>query len=269
MGMSQDFKIEWTAATWNPVRGCTKISAGCKHCYAETFVERFRGVPGHSYEQGFDLRVVPENLVEPLRGPKSRIVFVNSMSELFHADGGSPYIGLVAEVTRLANWHTYKVLTKRSERMGEVLRADLHELAREPRIWWGVSVENRRHGMRRVAHLGDTPAAVNFLSFEPLLEDFGIIDLAGISWVIVGGEGGAGARPVCPDWVRSIRDQCRAAGVTFFFKQWGGVHESRTGRHLDSRTYDEMPPSSENPIAPTSRRKELIAQLESQLAMAL
>src|SRR5262245_44113842 len=219
--VSDKSKIEWTDATWNPVRGCDKISPGCQHCYAATFAERFRGVSGHPYEQGFDLRIVPEKLSEPLRWTKSKMVFVNSMSDLFHKDVPDDYVAKVAEVMRVANWHTYQVLTKRSERMRDMLHSSLRDLAAERHIWWGVSVENRRHGLPRIEHLRDAPAAVRFLSIEPLLEDLGKIDLSGISWVIVGGESGNGASPMHPDWVRRLRDQCAHAGVAFFFKQWG------------------------------------------------
>src|SRR5262245_60947510 len=239
--MSDKSKIEWTDATWNPVRGCDKISPGCKHCYAATFAERFRGVPGHPYEQGFDLRLVPEKLAEPLRWTKPKMVFVNSMSDLFHNDVPDEYVEKVGEVMRVANWHTYQVLTKRSERLGKMLGTKLRRLAAEPHIWWGVSVENRKHGLPRIDHLRAASAAVRFLSVEPLLEDLRIIDLTGISWVIAGGESGAGARPMCPEWVRSIRDQCRAAEIPFFFKQWGGTRKHLTGRTLDGRTHDAMP----------------------------
>src|SRR5262245_26541431 len=205
--MADKSKIEWTDATWNPVRGCTKISPGCAHCYAETFAERFRGVPGHPYEQGFDLRLVPDKLIEPVRWARARMIFVNSMSDLFHEGVPDSYVGMVAEVMRTANWHTYQVLTKRAERLAQMLRQELRELAGERHIWWGVSVENRKHGLPRIDHLRDTSAAVRFLSVEPLIEDLGTIDLTGISWVIVGGESGHGARPMQPEWARSIRDQ--------------------------------------------------------------
>jgi len=267
--MSDKSKIEWTHATWNPVRGCTKISAGCAHCYAETFAERFRGVPGHPYEQGFDLRLVPEKLFEPLRWSSPRMIFVNSMSDLFHKDVSDAYVAMVAEVMRIANWHTYQVLTKRSERLCEMLRTDLRSLAQEPHIWWGVSVENRRHGLPRIEHLRGAPAAVRFLSVEPLLEDLGAIDLSGISWVIVGGESGHGARPMKAEWVRSIRDQCQDAGVSFFLKQWGGVRKSVAGRELDGRTYDAMPARSQNPIASARGRLERMQELQSRLSAVL
>ncbi len=258
--MSDGSKIEWTDASWNPVRGCTKISPGCTHCYAETFAERFRGVPGHPYEQGFDLKLIPEKLAEPLRWPTPRRVFVNSMSDLFHEDVPEDYIASVCRVMEAANWHTFQVLTKRAARMSQMLAGPLGFAARLPNVWWGVSVEDRRHGLPRVEELRRAPAAVRFLSVEPLLEDLGTIDLAGIHWMIVGGESGHGARRMSPDWVRSLRDQCERAGVRFFFKQWGGVHKSRLGRELDGRTYDDMPPGSA--VAPPDRRVRL-ALIES------
>lgn len=239
--MSANSKIEWTDATWNPVRGCTKISPGCKHCYAEVFAERFRGVPGHPYEQGFDLRLVPEKLVEPLLWNRPRMIFVNSMSDLFHEDVPDDYIVLVAEVMMAADWHTFQVLTKRSRRQSDLLRTRLSFARDAAHIWWGVSVENRKHGLPRIDHLREAQPGVGFLSIEPLLEDLGEFSLDGMSWVIVGGESGAGARPMLADWVVSIRDRCGASKVPFFFKQWGGVRKSATGRELDGRTYDELP----------------------------
>ena len=263
--MSDKSKIEWTDATWNPIRGCDKISPGCKHCYASTFAERFRGVKNHPYEQGFDLKLVPEKLSEPLRWTHPKMIFVNSMSDLFHKDVPGDYIGKVAEVMRIANWHTYQVLTKRSERLRDLLCTDLRPLANEPHIWWGVSVENRKHGLLRIDHLRAAPAAIRFLSIEPLLEDLGTIDLSGVSWVIVGGESGAGARPMQKEWVRSIRDQCEDAGVAFFFKQWGGVRKSETGRKLDGRTHDDMPAASPYPITTSRARADQRQRFELQL----
>ena len=262
--MSDHSTIEWTDATWNPVRGCTKISPGCAHCYAETFAERFRGVPGHPYERGFDLRLVPEKLTEPLRWPKPKMVFVNSMSDLFHKDVPNDYILEVVRVMRLANWHTYQILTKRSERLRDLLLTKLRDAADEPHIWWGVSVENRRHGLPRIEHLRAAPAKVRFLSVEPLLEDLGSIDLAGISWVIVGGESGHGARPMQPAWVRSIAGACEAGHVPFFFKQWGGVQKKRTGRELDGKTYDEMPLSLDLPMPMLKIRRAMMTQISTE-----
>lgn len=264
--MSDKSKIEWTDATWNPVRGCDKITPGCTHCYAATFAERFRGVPGHPYEQGFDLRLVPEKLGEPLRWTKPKMVFVNSMSDLFHKDVPEDYIGKVVDVMRIANWHTYQILTKRSERMRDMLNSRLRDFAGERHIWWGTSVENRKHGLPRIDHLRDTPAAVRFLSIEPLLEDLGQVDLSGISWVIVGGESGNGARPMREEWVRSLRDQCEEAGVAFFFKQWGGVRKNLTGRTLDGRTHDAIPPASPHQIAASNVRIGQLQRFELQVA---
>jgi protein gp37 len=198
-------------------------------------------VPGHPYEQGFDLRLVPDKLREPFTWMKPRMVFVNSMSDLFQDGVPIAYVDDVAKVMHEAHWHTFQVLTKRSEQMRDLLKTRLLPYASERHIWWGVSVENRRHGVPRIQHLQDAPAAVRFLSIEPLLEDLGSLDLRGISWVIVGGESGAGARPMKHEWVASIRDQCEAAAIPFFFKQWGGVRKSENGRDLDGVTYDGFP----------------------------
>jgi protein gp37 len=246
--MSLNSDIEWTDATWNPVRGCVKISPGCKHCYAETFAERFRGVKGHPYEQGFDLRLVPEKLFEPFYWRSPKLVFVNSMSDLFQDGVADEYVELVARVMATAEWHTYQVLTKRAERLEQMLSGRLRDAAAQENIWWGVSVEDRSYGLPRIDHLRAAPAKVRFLSIEPLLEDLGEFDLAGISWVIVGGESGPGARPMKKEWVVSIRDQCRAARVPFFFKQWGGVRKVKNGRSLDGRTYDEYPVRQVTPV---------------------
>ena len=245
--LSLNSKIEWTDATWNPIRGCTKISPGCAHCYAETFAERFRGVAGHPYEQGFDLKLIPEKLAEPLRWPKPKMVFVNSMSDLFHEGVTDDYIEQVCLIMQRANWHTFQVLTKRSQRMRDLLKSRLGFAAREPHIWFGVSVENKQHGLPRVEHLRTAPAGLRMLSVEPLLEDLGQLDLTGIGWVILGGESGPKARPLDPDWVRSVRDQCRSANVPFFFKQWGGVRKKEAGRVLDGRTHDDVPTRSTSP----------------------
>jgi protein gp37 len=218
-----------------------KISPGCKHCYAETFAERFRGVKGHPYEQGFDLRLVPEKLTQPFSWRSPKLVFVNSMSDLFQDGVPDDYIAAVSHVMAKADWHTYQVLTKRSSRMQKQLSTQLLFAAERENIWWGVSVEDRRYGLPRVKDLQNTPAKVRFLSIEPLLENLGEIDLSGISWVIVGGESGPGARSMKQEWVLSIRDQCAQQHVPFFFKQWGGVRKARRGRRLEGRTYDEYP----------------------------
>jgi protein gp37 len=260
--MSDHSSIEWTDATWNPVRGCTKITSGCAHCYAETFAERFRGVPGHPYEDGFDLRLVPEKLAQPLQWRRPRRIFVNSMSDLFHEAVPDDYIVKVARVMQLANWHTYQVLTKRSERLRDLLSSKLKSVAGEPHIWWGVSVENRKQGLPRMDHLRTAPAAVRFLSIEPLLESLGSFDLSGIHWVIVGGESGPGARPIQEAWVLDIRDRCQRAEVPFFFKQWGGRQKAKAGRELDGRTYDELPLRSSRTVINPERFRTALAEVE-------
>jgi protein gp37 len=260
--MSVQSAIEWTDATWNPIRGCTKISSGCKFCYAERFAERFRGVPGHPFEQGFDLRLVPEKLADPLRWQSPKMIFVNSMSDLFHEGVPDEYIEAVAQVMVQANWHTFQVLTKRSMRMRDLLRTKLKFAQKHQNIWWGVSVENRKHGVPRIAHLQQTEAAVKFLSVEPLLEDIGEVKLAGIDWMIVGGESGPGARPIDIQWVRSLRKQCRHSGVKFFFKQWGGVRKHLTGRLLDGRTYDEFPDRPSEEVPDNVRRVRLVSSIQ-------
>jgi protein gp37 len=239
--VSANSTIEWTDATWNPIRGCTKVSPGCKHCYAQTFAERFRGVPGHPYEQGFDLRLAPEKLLDPFKWKSPKKVFVNSMSDLFQTRVSAGYIREVVSVMVEADWHVYQVLTKRSERMRAMLADDLQFAGAKENIWWGVSVEDKKHGLSRIEDLRSSSAKVKFLSIEPLLEDLGEIDLSGIHWVIVGGESGPGARALDPSWVKRILRQCRRYNVPFFFKQWGGVNKGKAGRLLSGRTYDEYP----------------------------
>jgi len=261
--MSQHSAIEWTDATWNPVRGCTKVSPGCRHCYAETFAERFRGVPGHPYEHGFDLRLVPEKLSEPLKWATPKMIFVNSMSDLFHEDVPDHFLYQVVRVMEMAPWHTFQVLTKRSERMRDQLDTHLNFAAKLSHLWWGVSVEDQKHGLIRIDHLRNARAAVRFLSIEPLLEDLGTLNLNGINWVIVGGESGAGARRMKEEWVVSIRNQCLAAKVPFFFKQWGGVRKNETGRMLQGRTYDEIPKRTGVNVPLPQIRSALIANATS------
>jgi protein gp37 len=229
-------EIEWTDATWNPVTGCTKISPGCANCYAETFAERFRGVPGHPYEQGFDLKLWPNRLRLPATWKKSKRIFVNSMSDLFHKDVPLPYILQVFEAMNEANWHQYQILTKRHERLLELNSV----LPWSKHIWMGVSVENQAHA-HRIDFLRATGAQIKFVSIEPLLGPIDNINLSGIDWVIVGGESGRRPRPLDEKWVLSIRDQCEAANVKFFFKQWGGANKKKTGRILEGRTWDDMP----------------------------
>jgi protein gp37 len=228
--------IEWTDSTWNPVTGCTKVSPGCDHCYAQTFAERFRGVPGHPFEQGFDLRLRPERIEQPLSWRKPQNVFVNSMSDLFHVGVPDEFIIKVFDVMCRAAQHQFQVLTKRPERLARLSpRLPIAE-----NIWLGVSVESPNYYWR-IKHLQSVPVAVRFLSCEPLLAALPDIPLVGIDWVIVGGESGRGARPMLVSWVKDIRAQCRRKGVPFFFKQWGGVNKKRSGRLLDGRTYDSMP----------------------------
>ena len=235
--MAQLSAIEWTDATWNPIRGCTKVSPGCKHCYALAYAERWRGIPGHPYELGFDLRLVPEKLEEPLRWRAPRRIFVNSMSDLFHEGVPEPFIHRVFTIMEQARWHTFQVLTKRAHRL-----AELGPRLTWPRnVWQGVSVENQKY-LWRIDELRKIPAAVRFLSVEPLLGPILDLPLEGVDWVIAGGESGSRHRPIDPDWVRALRDQCVRAGVPFFFKQWGGRTPKAGGRLLDGREWDEMPP---------------------------
>jgi Bacteriophage protein gp37 len=239
--MSDNSKIEWTDATWNPVTGCTKISPGCANCYAETFAERFRGVPNHPYEQGFDLKLWPNRLELPLTWKKSKMIFVNSMSDLFHKDVPEEYIHSVFATMGSADWHTFQILTKRPERAAELNK----RLAWKPNIWMGTSVESKEY-TSRIDHLRRTDAQVRFLSVEPLLGPIPNMNLEGIDWVIVGGESGHRARKLEEAWVTEIRDQCRESGVLFFFKQWGGKNKKKAGRILEGRTWDERPITKAN-----------------------
>jgi protein gp37 len=242
--MSTNSRIEWTEQTWNPTVGCTKISAGCKHCYAETMARRLQamGMPG--YENGFRLRLIPERLNEPLARKKPTTYFVNSMSDLFHEKVPFDYIRRVFDVMTQAEHHTFQVLTKRPARMAKFCKG--REVPEN--VWLGTSVENGRHGVPRIALLQQIDAPVRFLSIEPLLEELGPLDLSGIRWVIVGGESGPGARPMQPGWVDSVKAQCDRAGVAFFFKQWGawgpdGAKRSKkaNGRTYKGRVWDGMP----------------------------
>jgi len=234
--LSDQSGIEWTDATWNPITGCTKVSPGCKHCYAERLARRLSAMGNARYRNGFAVTLQPDQLTLPLRWRRPKRIFVNSMSDLFHEMVPDSYIQRVFEIMAQGGWHTFQVLTKRSDRL----------LALAPRlqwsinVWQGVSVEDADH-MWRIAHLQQVPAAVRFLSVEPLLGPIPKLPLEGIHWVIVGGESGGGRRPMMPGWVREIRDQCLVAGVAFFFKQWGGRTPKSSGRVLDGRTWDEMP----------------------------
>ncbi len=259
--MSDRSKIEWTDATWNPVRGCQKVSPGCKHCYAETFANRWVGVPGHPYEQGFTPRIVETKLFEPLSWVRPRKIFVNSMSDLFQPFVSDSFIRQVFEVMALADWHVYQVLTKRAGRMRSVVNALPARLRGLAHVWLGTSVEDRKYGVPRIRELAQTDASIRFLSVEPLLEDLGQLNLEGIGWVIVGGESGPGARPMEQAWVTSMRDQCalHTPAVPFFFKQWGGVQKSRFGRLLEGREHNGFP---EPPLQEAPPRGNRLARRE-------
>ena len=231
--------IEWTQATWNPVTGCERVSPGCAHCYAETFAERWRGIPDHAYEQGFDLKLWPERLEQPLRWRRPRVVFVNSMSDLFHERIPAEFIAQVFDVMKRAHWHTFQVLTKRHERLAELAP----DLPWPPNVWMGVTIENRRF-VKRADYLRAVPAAVRFISAEPLLGPLEGLDLAGINWLIAGGESGPRCRPMRLDWARDLRDRSQEENVAFFFKQLGGPANAKRGGEdalLDGRLWREMP----------------------------
>ncbi|OGB91310.1 MAG: hypothetical protein A3G35_08580 [candidate division NC10 bacterium RIFCSPLOWO2_12_FULL_66_18] len=234
--MAQSSGIEWTDSTWNPVTGCTKVSPGCKHCYAERMAIRLSGMNQPRYRNGFELTLQHDLVRLPLRWRQPRTIFVNSMSDLFHEDIPEPFIAEVFDTMVAAHWHTFQILTKRADRLAETAG----RLPWPINVWMGVSVESPRY-LHRVERLRQVPAAVRFLSVEPLLARIPLLPLTGIDWVIVGGESGPGARPMEGDWVREIRDWCVDSEVPFFFKQWGGVRKGRTGRLLDGRTWDEMP----------------------------
>ena len=242
--MADRSAIEWTEATWNPVTGCSKVSPGCAHCYAETFAERWRGVSGHPYEQGFDLRLWPQRLEQPLRWLRPRMIFVNSMSDLFHEEIPTAYIADVFDVMVRATQHTFQILTKRDKRLVELCR----DLPWPPNVWMGVTIENRRF-VHRADSLRRVPAAVRFISAEPLLGPLEGLDLAGIDWLISGGESGAKHRPVRIEWLRELRDRCQREDTAYFFKQWGGRRSKSGGRELDGRTWDEMPVSRSRTLA--------------------
>ena len=238
--MAATSDIEWTDATWNPVTGCTKISAGCDHCYAERFAERFRGVPDHPFRTGFDLTLRPERLRQPFEWRRPKMIFVNSMSDLFHKDVPGAFIASVFDTMEKADWHTFQVLTKRTSLMRKFLRRRYGEGRGPTHIWCGTSIEDGTK-LSRAGQLCDAPAGVRFLSIEPLIGRIGRIDLAGIDWVIAGGESGPRARFMDPSWVREVRDQCQRAGVAFFFKQWGGFRPKSGGRTLDGREWNQFP----------------------------
>lgn len=241
--MAAATQIEWTDSTWNPVTGCTKVTRGCDLCYAERFSERFRGVVGHPFENGFDLTLRPERLQQPLKWRTPRRVFVNSMSDLFHKDVPLGFVDSVFDTMEAADWHVFQVLTKRSSPMARYLRGRYGDGLAPQHIWLGVSVEDARNTVR-LTHLRSARAAMKFVSFEPLLGPVGKVDLSGVAWAIVGGESGPRARPMREEWVTEIRDQCGLSGVAFFFKQWGGIRPKSGGRKLQGREWNQYPSSS-------------------------
>jgi protein gp37 len=234
--MSDQSAIEWTEATWNPVTGCDKVSPGCAHCYAETFAERWRGIPGHHYEQGFNLRLWPQRIEQPLRWRRPRRIFVNSMSDLFHERIPQEFIAEVFEVMGRADWHVFQILTKREDRLVELAP----DLPWPPNVWMGVTIENRRF-VSRADSLREVPAAVRFISAEPLLGPLEGLDLTDIDWLIAGGESGPRHRRLDLDWVRELQKQCRDTDTAFFFKQVGGRTPKAGGRELDGREWSEYP----------------------------
>lgn len=247
--MAVGSSIEWTEATWNPVTGCTMISPGCAHCYAARMAKRLHAMGQPNYRNGFAVTLHPHVLDLPLRWRKPRTIFVNSMSDLFHPDVPVEFVQEVFAVMRKAEWHTFQVLTKRSQRLLSVGRG----LQWPNNTWMGVSVENEKY-RARIDDLRRTQAKIKFLSLEPLLGPMPNLDLAGIDWVIVGGESGPGARPMNPSWALDIRDQCTRKGVAFFFKQWGGFNKKKAGRLLDGRTWDDLPVTCSLDGQPTNER---------------
>lgn len=245
MSLATTTQIEWTDATWNPVTGCTKITRGCDHCYAERFSERFRGVPDHPFENGFDLTLRPERLAQPFGWKQSRRIFVNSMSDLFHKEVPVNFIDAVFNTMESANWHTYQVLTKRSSLMMKYLQRRYKGILAPKHIWLGVSIEDEKNAVR-LKHLKASPASMKFVSFEPLIASVGKIDLTGIDWAIVGGESGPRARPMAEEWAIEIRDQCRRDKAAFFFKQWGGIRPKTGGRLLRGREWNQYPKISKS-----------------------
>ena len=238
--MAENSTIEWTDSTWNPVTGCTKVSRGCDNCYAERFSERFRGVEGHPFEMGFDLTLRDERLGQPLRWRRPRMIFVNSMSDMFHKEIPWDYVDQVFDVMEQADWHVFQVLTKRSSLMRDYLKIRYGGSTAPGHIWCGVSVEDAA-ALVRVRHLQESPVSLRFLSMEPLLDRVGPFDTSGISWIIAGGESGPGARPISEEWVCDLRDMCEDNGIPFFFKQWGGLRPKSGGRKLEGMEYNGMP----------------------------
>lgn len=252
---AQRSTIEWTESTWNPVTGCSKVSPGCKNCYAERMAKRLNAMGQKRYRNGFDVTLQPDILRLPLNWREPRVIFVNSMSDLFHEKVPETFIHAVFNTMAAAYWHTFQILTKRSERLSELA----HCLPWTKNVWMGVSVESPQY-IRRIHDLRTVPSAVRFLSMEPLLESITELPLRGVDWVIVGGESGPRCRPMDADWVRQIRDRCIKSGVPFFFKQWGGVRKKNNGRLLDGRTWDELPrpKNRQSPMLKPQSLRELI-----------
>lgn len=238
--MADRSKIACTDATWNPVTGCTRLSRGCDHCYAERFSNRFRNVPGHPFETGFDLTLRPQRLDQPRKWKRPRLIFVKSMSDLFHKQIPRDYIDQVFDTMEDADWHNYQILTKRSSLMRNYVNRRYPGGQAPGYIWLGVSIEDRSV-LSRYRHLQEIRAAMRFVCFEPLLGSIGTLSLEGLDWAIASGESGPGARPMNPDWAREIRDACIAADVPFFFKQWGGTRTKLNGNLLDGRTWEQYP----------------------------
>lgn len=274
--MGSSTRIEWTDSTWNPARGCSRVSDGCRHCYEINYAHRF-DKPGLPFEgltrktaSGLDwtgkIRLVPEHLADPLRWVKPRRIFVDSVWDAFHVAIPLPYLVTVADVMQMANWHLFQVLTKRADRLRSLLSTPLANAAQAPNILWGVTVENR-DALRRLDDLRVTPAKWRFVSFEPLLEDLGKVDLRGVHWIIVGGESGPKARPFRKEWAQSLRKQAAEADVPFFFKQWGGLSPKKKGCLLDGRQYKEEPLVQTAPVPRRIDRMQMIAEVESRLGL--
>ena len=244
--MADNSSIEWTDSTWNPVTGCTKVSEGCRNCYAERFAERWRGIKGHPFEHGFDLTLKPKRLEQPLSWKKSRMIFVNSMSDLFHKDIPKSFIDQIFDTMEKSNWHTYQILTKRSNLMRNYLNQRYVSKPAPAHIWFGVSVENSKV-KNRINDLSEANCSVRFLSIEPLIDAVGILNLASIHWVIVGGESGYNARPIQKEWVVEIRNQCVQQKTPFFFKQWGGRTPKSGGRLLEGKEWSQFPKAHTKP----------------------
>jgi len=263
--MSANSLIEWTNNTWNPSRGCSKVSQDWEHRYGETLAERLRGVPGNAFEQGFVVRIAPSKLLEPFQWIRPKRMFVTGTPDLFHDEIPDRFIVAAFEVMAGANWHAYHVLTQHPERMRTMLKADLDFATELPHIWWGVTVENKRHGLPRLDCLQKCDASMRFLSCEPLLEDLGTVCFESINWVIAGGDSVPGARPVRKEWIVSLRNQCISAHIPFYFKQWGGFPNGKLGGELDGKEYRGFPPMLDLRTPSLVRRRQIEAELHKQL----